>query len=113
MSEEKQREIPFADVEVGKQYQYEEKYYLAATVTVLSKGEEESNADEGYAYLAFRLRIDKVIFGHVKVGDEFIIGGTTNPKLQHYVSSKFKPVGSPTDYVVVASEGGAHKDGNG
>lgn len=105
---DRQRVIPFADVEVGKRYQYEEKYYLAATVTVLEKGEEEANAHEGYAYLAFRLRVDEVIFGGVEAGHEFTIGGTTHPKLQHYVSSTFKPVGSPTDYMVVKEQGGTH-----
>jgi hypothetical protein len=91
--------IPFVEVEVGKQYQYEEKYHLAATVTVLEKVEEESNRDGIYPYFRFTLRVDEVIFGLVDTGQKFTAGGTTNPNLRHYVPGVFKPVGSPTDYV--------------
>lgn len=96
------RVIPFADVEEGNQYQYEEKYDLAAEVTVLSKQIREGNVSEGYPYYEFKLRADSVIFGNAAVGEEFTVGGTANPKLQHYVSSKFKPIGSITDYVRVS-----------
>lgn len=86
-------------IELGKQYQYEEKYYCIATVTVL---EDESGKDDkswhSDTWVGWKLRVDEDLGGMIKmeVGHEFSCG--YDSKCPWYSDIKFKPVGSTPDY---------------
>ncbi|QOS99997.1 hypothetical protein JNUCC42_04375 [Brevibacterium sp. JNUCC-42] len=85
-------EIDPRNIEVGKKYQFEEKHHIAAIVTIL---EDESEDD----WVGYKLRVDEIIFGGKKVGDEFSCGYDKEYGCD-YREWKFKAVGSITDYVI-------------
>jgi hypothetical protein len=87
------------EIEVGKQYQYEEKYYFAAIVTILEK--EVENEEEG-EYLKLKVRIDRIIgsiIGRIVENKEFEVYGYLTGTRKFYRSWKIKPLGSMTDYM--------------
>lgn len=71
-------EISWEDVEVGKQYKFEEGHLLQAEVTILSK-----NIDDDY--ISFNVCIDKAIYGcHL---GETTFGKTTKKEYSYLVSN--------------------------
>jgi hypothetical protein len=90
------RVIDFSKIEVGKQYLYEEGYYMATIVTVI---EDTSNNE----YYSFVLRIDEWIDGMCKPleqGYKFNISKRKDNMGCYLLKMSFKKVGSVTEYAL-------------
>lgn len=91
-------EIDFDELEAGQVLQYEEKYHAAAVAKILNVNYEERDGENGNQYQTVEIEILHSIFGPFGEGETLTLGRTTNEKLQHYVSWKFKKPGAMTDY---------------
>ena len=90
-------EISINDITVGKIYQYEEKYHLAAIVEILDR-------DLSGEYLNFKAKIVEPIFGNIPKNEVFTFGRNVSEKGSEFAKTyavwKVKKPGSITDYMV-------------
>lgn len=87
------------EIEVGKQYQVESKYYFCATVTILEDESGENKEEKrGENWVGWKVRVDESFGGMapLKEGDELSLGWDT--RYSHYSTAAFKPVGSSPEY---------------
>jgi hypothetical protein len=87
--------IDFANIEVNKQYLYEESYYIQANVTIL----EDNSDDEMFRY---KLRVDEWINGEankLEPGYTFNIAKRKDGMGDYLLKMSFKPVGSLPEYM--------------
>lgn len=87
------------EIEVGKQYQVESKYYFCALVTVLeNESGENKEKKHGEDWVGWKVRVDESFGGvsPLKENDELSLGWDT--RYSHYSSTAFKPVGSSPEY---------------
>jgi hypothetical protein len=103
-------EINWNDLKVGESYQYEEKYYFQAIVTVT-----ENNTDN--EYFSFTVRIKEVVGGTMvsgwKTGDTFRVSHSKDERYDYLRQSKFKELGSLYDYTTEKKEGSKCQQKNG
>jgi hypothetical protein len=82
------------EIEVGKQYHYEEKYYSCADVTIL----EDQTGREGEDWVGWKIRVDKSYGGLAPLEEGKVLTVGHNVNYSHYSSVKFKALGSMPDY---------------
>ena len=90
--------LDWKTIELGKQYQWEETYYMIANVTVIEK--HESDTHEG-----FKLRVDEWLGGiglRFKEGDVFNVSRLKDDRSFDYLlKMKFEEVGTMPDYMIL------------
>ena len=87
-------EIDWVNIKVGKQYLYEESYYIQANVTIIA----DESDDE---MIGFKVRVDEWIGGMMSekpVGSEFSCSKRRDGEGAYLLKLSFKPVGSSTEY---------------
>ena len=93
------KEITWQDIEVGKQYRYEEKCWIQLEVTVLQKTINEENP----FYISYEMRIDKIYtstIDNLKVGDIVEYGRIYDgPGLYACQDMQFRPLDAYFSYV--------------
>jgi hypothetical protein len=87
-------EIDWRNVEIGKQYMLEDKYYFQAEVTILKQILHPEQPD----YVEYEFRVDKAYTG-CKDGDVTNFARIVEGQGMYLVSGmKFKPLGNMFDY---------------